>query len=251
MDKLLHARGCAGEHSGIAEYVIVPGDPFRCQVIAAHFDQARQVDYGKDRTAITGSYRGIPISVAATGMGCPAAAAATQELAQSGARVLVRLGGGFLMRPQSMQSGDIAITLASMKLEGTTRHFLPDSFPALADIDVVGCLIRSAQSVLEGTGQRCHTGMTACVDGFYGENRELLDQLRSYDILNIEMESAAIFTTCHRYGIRGACICACGVDDNSEKAAFLRKLTTQRQIEIVLKAIYEFTQLKEKGELLH
>lgn len=233
----------------IGEYVITPGDPFRCEVIAAYLDDAKLIAHNREHKTYTGFYKGIQVSVTSTGMGCPSAAIAAEELAKCGAKVLIRLGGGLLMRP-SMKPGDIAVTLASMKNEGTTRFFVPNTFPALADIDLSSALIRAANRLLMETGFVCHTGITATTDAFYGESDAFMALLRRCNIMNLEMESAAIFTVCHRYGIRGACLCACGVDSMTADARTLREQTTRRQIEIALEAIAEFDALKQSGGLL-
>lgn len=245
--KQMHIQVRRGD---IGEYVIVPGDPFRCEIIAAHFENARLVAHNREHKTYTGTYRGVPVSVTSTGMGCPSAAIAAEELCKCGAKVLVRLGGGLLMRPEVMKAGDVAVTLASMKNEGTTSFFVPDSFPAVADPDLASCLIRSAGKILEGTGRRCHAGITATADAFYGESPAFLAELKSLGVMNLEMESAAIFTVCHRYGIKGGCICACGNDDLTAEGSATRKGTTQFQIEIALEAIYELDSLRRSGELL-
>lgn len=243
----MHIQVRKGE---IGDYVIVPGDPFRCEVIASYFDDAQLIAHNREHKTYTGFYKDIKVSVTSTGMGCPSAAIAAEELAKCGAKVLIRLGGCVPMKPD-MKPGDIAISLASMKNEGTSRFFVPDGFPALADIDVASALIRCARRKLADTGYKAHAGITASNDAFYGETEEFVQEMKRYGITNMEMESSAIFTVCHRYQIRGGCICACGSNSTQEDAETLRRLTTKRQIEIVLDAIAEFDDLQKKGELLH
>lgn len=244
--KQMHIEVRKGE---VGEYVIVPGDPFRCEIIAEHFENARLVAHNREHKTYTGIYKGISVSVTSTGMGCPSAAIAAEELCKCGAKVLIRLGGCVPMK-DDMKPGDIAISLASMKNEGTSRFFVPDGFPALADLDLASCLIRSARRELKGSGQNAHAGITSSNDAFYGETEEFTARMRSYGIMNMEMESSAIFTVCNRYNIRGGCICACGSNSSSPEATALRELTTQRQIAITLEAIYEFDCLKKQGQLL-
>lgn len=234
----------------IGEYVIVPGDPFRTDIIAKYFEDAKLIAHNREHKTYTGTYKGIIVSVTSTGMGCPSAAIAAEELYRCGAKVLIRLGGGYLLR-SNMKEGDIAVTLGSMKEEGTTRNFIPDNYPAIADIDLVIALVRSAECHLIGTGQNVHTGVTVTTDGFYSETDEYLDSLRKSNVMNIEMESAAIISVCQKNNIRGACICACGVDSISEDSRLVRNITTERQIKITLDAIYDFDCARKEGKLIN
>lgn len=230
----MHIQVRKGE---IGEYVILPGDPGRCKVIAEFLEDAKLVAQNREHITYTGRYKGVRVSVISTGMGCPSAAIAAEEAFQCGAKVLIRLGGGLLLQPDKIKAGDVAITLGSMKCEGTTSAFVPDSFPAAADPDVVIALIRSAQKFLQDTGFAYHTGITATIDAFYGETPEMLDRFRKLGIINVEMESAAIFTVAQQHGIRAGCICACGNDDNTEDGTLTRNSATARQIKITLEAI--------------
>ena len=243
--KRMHIQVRKGE---IGEYVILPGDPGRCEVIASYFDDARLVAHNREHKTYTGFYQGVQVSVTSTGMGCPSAAIAAEELCQCGAKVLVRLGGCVPLK-QGMKPGDLAITLAAMKNEGTSRFFVPEGFPALADLDVAAALIESARRHLEGTGYEAHAGVTASNDAFYGETPEFVERLRGYGVIGMEMEAAAILTVCHRYGARGCAICACGSNSDSEPAAQLKQETTRRQILITLDAMIDFHHKKEMHQL--
>ena len=243
----MHIQVRRGE---IGEYVIMPGDPFRCEVIASYLDSPRLIAHNREHKTYTGTYCGIPVSVTSTGMGCPSAAIAAEELCQCGAKVMIRLGGGLLLQPQKMKAGDIAITLASMKCEGTTSFFVPDSFPAIADPDVAIALIRSGREHLANTGFALHTGITATIDGFYGESPEMLREFRQLGIINVEMESAAIFTVAQQHHVKAGCICACGNDDNTSEGKNRREQTTHRQIKITLDAIKDLHQAQLDGKTL-
>ncbi len=243
----MHIQARRGE---IGDYVIVPGDPFRCELIASFLEDARLIAHNREHKTYTGTYKGLSVSVTSTGMGCPSTAIACEELAQCGAKVIIRTGSGFILR-DGIKEGDIAVTLGSAKYEGTTEFFVPKGYPAIADIDVVTALVSTAKKHLEGTGRTVHTGITATVDGFYGETEEFLGSLKAIGIMNVEMESAAVLTTCQRYGIRGACICTCGNDDTSEESRTVYKATMEGQIRIALDAMYEFDLRQKEGKLVN
>jgi uridine phosphorylase len=243
----MHLQARRGD---IGEYVIVPGDPFRCDLVASFFDEAKLISHNREIKIYTGGYKGLSVSVCSTGMGCPSAAIVCEELAQIGAKVLLRTGSGFLLR-EDIKEGDVAITLGSAKYEGTTEFFVPKGYPAIADLDLVTALVKTARKYVEGTDAKVHTGITATVDGFYGETPEFLQKLKDINIMNIEMESSAVITTCQRYGIRGGCICTCGSDDTAEEAQKVYKNSMERQIRIALDAFVELDRMEKSGEIIN
>ena len=76
----------------ISDFVILPGDPGRVEFIAEHFDKAELVAENREYKTMTGEYKGRPITVTSTGIGCPSAAIALEELANVGASTFVRCG---------------------------------------------------------------------------------------------------------------------------------------------------------------
>ena len=241
----MHIQVREGE---IGEYVILPGDPARCDVIASYFDHPVLVAQNREHKTYTGIYRGVRVSVTSTGMGCPSAAIAAEELCQCGAKVLLRLGGCVPLKP-GMKPGDLSITLAAMKNEGTSRFFVPDALPAVADLDLAAALIENARRILKDTGYTAHAGVTASNDAFYGETAEFVERMGGYGIISMEMEASAILTVCHCRGVRGGAICACGSNSDSPEAAKLRTDTTSRQIQAALDAFVTLEQKKQTKSL--
>src|SRR3712207_3795824 len=91
----VHVRAEPGD---VAESVLMPGDPRRAKYIAeTFFEDAKLVTEERGMLGYTGTYKGAPISVQATGMGCPSAAIVTEELIHLGAKNLLRIGtcGGY------------------------------------------------------------------------------------------------------------------------------------------------------------
>jgi uridine phosphorylase len=148
----------------VGRYVLLPGDPGRCEPIAAHFDGARHVATNREYVTWTGTLLGEKVSVVSTGIGCPSAAIAVEELVRVGADTFIRVGTSGGMQP-FCGVGDLAIVSAAIRDEGTTSHYLPIEFPAVADIDVVDSLREAARR----TGARAHVGVSQSKDSFYGE----------------------------------------------------------------------------------
>ena len=92
------------------------------------------------------------------------AAIAVEELIEVGADTLVRVGSSGSMQPH-VHTGDVVIVNASIRDEGTTQHYLPIEFPAVADIEVVNAMLEGALRL----GYTTHTGISQSKDSFYGE----------------------------------------------------------------------------------
>jgi len=183
----------------VGRYVLLPGDPGRCSFIAEHFDRAEKLAQTREYTTYTGYLHGEKVSVMSTGIGCPSTAIGVEELAAIGADTFIRVGTSGGMQ-QDVQVGDLVITSAAVRDEGTSPQYMPLAFPAVADLDVTLALREAA----ERQGVRYHVGITQTKDSFYGqrepERMPVADQLLSRwkawiagGVLCSEMEAAAIF----------------------------------------------------------
>jgi uridine phosphorylase len=193
----------------IGKYVLLPGDPARCEKNAAFFHQPHFVAQNREYVTWTGSLLGEKVSVVSTGIGCPSTAIAVEELVDVGADTFIRVGSSGAMQPDG-RMGDIAIVTGAIRDEGTTLHYLPAEFPAVAHIDVVQAL-RDAAAQL---GYRHHIGVAQCKDSFYGEVERtrmpmadrLEDRWKAWvagGAICSEMESAVIFILSSIYRKRG------------------------------------------------
>ena len=211
----------------VGRYVLLPGDPGRCEPIAALFDGARHVASHREYTTWTGSLLGEPVSVVSTGIGCPSAAIAVEELIRLGADTFIRVGTSGAMQP-FIRFGDLAVVTAAIRDEGTSSHYLPIEFPAVADLEVVVALRDAAAR----TGQRAHLGVTHSKDSFYGEVEpdrmplsgrlhERWDAWVGGGAICSEMEAAAIFTIASMQRVRagGVMVMAGGPDSSEEEIA--------------------------------
>ncbi len=148
----------------IGRYVLLPGDPGRCEKIAAFFDDAHFVAQNREYVSWTGTLLGEKVSVVSTGIGCPSTAIAIEELIDVGADTFIRVGSSGAIQADA-HMGDIAIITGAIRDEGTTAHYLPIEFPAVSNIDIVQVLRDSAREL----GYRHHVGVSQSKDSFYGE----------------------------------------------------------------------------------
>jgi uridine phosphorylase len=183
----------------VGRYVLLPGDPGRCELIASYFDDAHFVTRHREFTSYSGTLLGEKVSVTSTGIGSPSTAIAMEELIRLGADTFIRVGTSGGMQPY-VQVGSLAIVTGAIRDEGTTRQYMPVEFPAVADIDVV-CALREAASQ---SGVSYHLGISQSKDSFYGQHEpermpvaeDLLNRWRAWKqggAICSEMEVSTIF----------------------------------------------------------
>ena len=129
LDKELKTLGKKQYHihlkpGDIGKYVLLPGDPARSDRVAKYLDNAEFVAENREHRTFTGYYKGVKISVTSTGMGCPSATIAAEELMNIGAECLIRIGSSAALQ-DDIKIGDLMISTGSMKNEGTSRFYVP------------------------------------------------------------------------------------------------------------------------------
>lgn len=212
LDKASHTLGKNQYHircgpGDVAKYVLLPGDPDRVLRIAKYLDDAREIAFHREHRTVTGSYKGIEVSATSTGMGCPSAAIAVEELANIGSTHFIRVGSTGALR-EEINLGDLIISTGSMRNEGTTKFYVRESFPAVPDHYLTHALIESSRALAEEEGVELHVGLNSTDDAFYGETPEHVQMLVDHKLLNVEMESAAIYVIAAQRGLRAAMISA-------------------------------------------
>ena len=152
-------------HGDVGRYVILPGDPGRCEKIARHFDDYHFVAFNREYKIYTGTLNGETVSVCSTGIGGPSATIALEELTHCGADTFIRVGSSGGMDSEVL-GGDVVIATGAIRMEGTSREYAPMEFPAVADFTVTAALKKAA----EKRKNRHHLGVVHCKDAFYGQH---------------------------------------------------------------------------------
>ena len=236
-----HLRRKPGD---VCKYVLLPGDPDRVLRISKYLDDVKEVVFHREYRTCTGSYKGIKVSATSTGIGCPSAAIAVEELANVGATHFIRVGSTGALQPH-INVGDIIINTASMRNEGTTKFYVDDGFPAVADHFLTHAQIHARTELEKKKPLELHIGLNASDDAFYGETPEWIEMLSRHKLLNVEMESAAIFSIAHMRGLKAAMVCGvagnlvtANVDYEGENTA--RVNAWEDAISIALEGIYRY-----------
>ena len=129
----------------MGRYVLLPGDPFRTDLIARYFDEPQLVAHNREHKTWIGKLDGVPVAVTSTGMGGPSAAIAVEELIRCGADTFIRVGtAGPVRCPEDCDRYDGVIVTGSVRDEGTTVQYVPIEYPAIANRHVVEALGQAA-----------------------------------------------------------------------------------------------------------
>jgi len=248
-----HIQVAEGE---VGRYVILPGDPKRCKLIAKHFDDPVLVADSREYVTYTGRLDGVPVSVTSTGIGGPSAAIALEELVRAGADTFIRVGtcGGM---DTSVIGGDAVIASGAIRMEGTSKEYAPIEFPAVANIEVVNALIQAAKK-LENPYK---VGVVQCKDSFYGQHSpetkpvcyELLSKWDAWmkcGTLASEMESAALFVIGSYLRVRVGTVLLALANQEREKLGLENPIVhdTEEVINIAVEALRSLIKSDKKTD---
>jgi uridine phosphorylase len=192
--------------------------------IASFLENPRFFHQNREYTAWLGELSGRTVMVISTGMGGPSTAIAVEEMFKTGVRNFIRVGtcGGMAF---PVMGGDIIIATGAIRMEGTTKEYVPVEFPAVANLDVTNALVAAAKKL----GLNWHAGIVQCKDSFYGQHSpdrmpsgfELKDKWEAWikaGCLASEMESSALYIVSQILGARAGCVLNVVWNQEREKA---------------------------------
>jgi uridine phosphorylase len=196
----------------VGEVVLLPGDPGRVEPIARLLDNPRLIARNREYTTYTGTLDGRAVSVCSTGIGSPSTAIAVEELAAIGARTFIRVGTTGSIQ-SDVHFSDLVIATAAVRDEGTTPPYVPLSYPAVADVELVSAMVAAARAA----HQRAHAGIVRSHDALYTDlhaarmprREELESALKVWHrarVLCNDMESSTIFVICALRNLRGGSV---------------------------------------------
>ncbi|MCF0111825.1 MAG: nucleoside phosphorylase [Erysipelotrichaceae bacterium] len=202
----------------VGKYVLLPGDPFRTDKIAQYFDNPKLVAHNREHKTWTGYLNGEMVSVTSTGMGGPSAAIAVEELIHCGAEVFIRVGTCGRICPESYdEKWDGCIVTGAIRDEGTTVHYIPIEYPAIADNDIVNAL----EAATKKLGYPFAKGIAQSKDSFYGQHdpdshpdaARLHARWEAWEkagVMASEMECSTVFVVSQIRGCKAGAIMAYG-----------------------------------------
>jgi len=203
-ERQFHIGIAPGEVSTVA---LLPGDPFRVPLIAEFLTEVETVAHNREHLTMTGLYKGRKITATSTGMGCPSTAIAVEELIRVGVTSFIRVGSSAGLQP-GVKPGDLLISEGALRNDGTTAAYAHHGFPAVPDLAITLELASVARELVANRESTVHTGINASDDAFYAETPEWIAELNRLGVLNVEMESAALYVVSRLRGVRAGMICS-------------------------------------------
>jgi purine-nucleoside phosphorylase len=226
----------AAKENEIAETVLLPGDPLRAKYIAETFlENASCYNEVRNMFGYTGTYKGKRISVQGTGMGVPSISIYVTELMQSyNVQNLIRVGTcGAIQKDVKVRDVILAMS-ASTDSQMNRNTFGAVDYAPTADFH----LLLNAYNAGVAKGLNLKAGNVMTADFFYDDNADH-EKWAKYQILAIEMESAALYTLAAKFGRKALSILT--VSDHiltgEATSAEERQSTFSDMIEVALEAV--------------
>ena len=178
--------------------VLMPGDPLRSKFIAENFlTNPVLVNNVRGVQGYTGEYKGVKVSVMASGMGMPSIGIYSYELFNFfDVDNIIRVGSAGGMQ-ENVHVRDLVIGMGASTNSCYGAQFgLPGSFSAIASYPLMAAAIESAKE----NGAEYHVGNILSSDTFYSDDAEASAKWRKLGVMAVEMEAAALYMNAARAG---------------------------------------------------
>ncbi len=186
-----------------AKTVLMPGDPLRAKYIAENFlENPRLVNNVRGIQGYTGTYKGVPISVMASGMGMPSIGIYSYELYSAyGVENIIRVGSAGGMQ-KHIKVRDIVIGMgACTNSNYASQYGLSGTFAPIASYKLLATCVDKAEKM----GACYHVGNLLSSDTFYSDDTS--SDWGKMGVMAVEMEAAALYMNAARLGKNALAIC--------------------------------------------
>lgn len=227
-----------------AKTVLMPGDPLRAKYIAENYiDNARLVNNVRGIQGYTGTYKGVPVSVMASGMGMPSMAIYSYELYNFyDVENIIRIGSAGAIADELELRDIVAGMSACTNSNFAAQYDLPGTYAPTASYT----LLKTAVDVAEKLGTPMKVGSLYSSDTFYDDTHGLEVWQKMHNVLATEMEAAALYMIAARAGKNALAICT--ISDAPLKGTGLdadaRQNTFTQMMEIALGTAVELEHSK-------
>lgn len=191
--------------SDFGETVLMPGDPLRAQFIAQTFlTDAKLVNNVRGIQGYTGTYKGVTVSVMASGMGMPSMGIYSYELYNFfDVQNIIRVGSAGSLNSK-VKVRDLVIGMgASTNSNFASQYNLPGTFAPIASYKMLKEVVKSAENL----GATYHIGNILSSDVFYGDDNTTTERWAKMGVMAVEMEAAALYMSAARAGKNAIAIC--------------------------------------------
>ncbi|XBC43278.1 MAG: purine-nucleoside phosphorylase [Buchnera aphidicola (Meitanaphis flavogallis)] len=217
-----------------SDFVLMPGDPIRARYIAKNYlNHATEVTNVRSMLGFTGDYKGKRISIMSHGIGMPSCLIYAYELiTEYNVKKIIRIGTCGTVC-EDINLNDIIICLgASTDSKINRLRFRNNDFSAVADFDLVCNLVFASKDL----GIQVNVGNFFTTDLFYHNNNDVLQSVKQFNIIGIEMETAGLYSISAELGIKSASICTVSdhIIKNSRISSQDRESSLDKMIKIAL-----------------
>lgn len=183
-------------------YAILPGDPARIDRIKAFLEDPEELAYNREFRSVRGRYRGVDVLALSTGIGGCSAGIAAEELHNIGVRAAIRVGSCGALQ-EDIALGELIVVSGAVRDDGASKAYVPEIYPAYADIELVGCILEAARAL----GVPHREGVAHSHESFYHDEADAVSEYWSKKgVLGADMESAALLTIGRLRGMKAASI---------------------------------------------
>lgn len=203
----------AAKPGEIAKTVLMPGDPLRSKFIAEHYlTDAKLVNNIRGVQGYTGTCKGIPVTVMASGMGIPSIGIYSHELySEYDVQTIIRIGSAGAIA-DSVHLRDLVVAMGTCTSSNFAAQFeLPGTYAPIADWEV----LRTTYETAEALGLPLKIGNVLSQDEFYDARMDVAERWKRMGVLAVEMEAAGLYLTAARHQRRALAICTISDDLNS------------------------------------
>ncbi|AEO08308.1 purine-nucleoside phosphorylase [Buchnera aphidicola] len=219
-----------------SDIVLMPGDPVRAKYIAEKYlNKYVQINNTRLMLAYTGFYKNKKISIMSHGIGIPSASLYSRELiTEFNVKKIIRIGTCGAVR-DDINLRDIVISMGACTDSKINRiKFNNHDFAAIADFDMLFNLVKISKKMKIPV----FVGNFFTTDSFYNEDINMLNLLKKYNIIGVDMETAGIYSVAAELHTQALSICT--VSDHILKKECLsseaRESSFNEMIEIALES---------------
>ena len=188
-----------------AKTVLMPGDPLRSKFIAeTYLEDRKLVNNVRGVQGYTGTYKGVPVSVMASGMGMPSIGIYSYELFNFfGVENILRVGSAGALS-EKLRVRDIVLGQGACTNSAYPEQYgFRGTFAPISDF----ALLRSAADIAEEMGLSFAVGNLLSSDPFYNDDPDANKPWIKLGVMAVEMEAAALYCNAARAGKRALAIC--------------------------------------------
>ncbi len=195
----------SAQKGDFAKTVLMPGDPLRAKFLAETFlDDPKLVNNVRGVQGYTGTYKGVPVSVMASGMGMPSIGIYAHELyTEYGVENIMRVGSAGAISDKLKLRDVVAAQGACTNSNFSHQYQLPGPFAPIADFTLLETAVNAAREM----GIEMPVGNLLSSDVFYDASAATM-KWAQMGVLAVEMEAAALYMTAAYHGKRALAICS-------------------------------------------